>query len=110
MTGDCQRCGACCVGLDVLLTDAEADRFEADPRLVALTTLHVRGGAPALRFMRRDPRTDRCVALEGPLGACRCGIYAERPALCRDFAAGSPDCLAARKRRGLPADDLTAPG
>ena len=31
----------------------------------------------------------------------RCSIYEARPAICREFAAGTPDCHAARKRRGL---------
>jgi Fe-S-cluster containining protein len=76
---------------------------------LALTRLHVRRGAPALRFMRREPGTDRCAALKGSLGDCRCGIYVERPALCRDFAAGSEDCRAARRKRGLAADEPAAP-
>ena len=101
MTFDCQRCGACCFGLDVLLTDAEADDFESRPDRVRLTVLHPRTAAPPLRFMKREAGTDRCVALEGSLGDCRCGIYGERPALCRDFAPGSPDCLAARARAGF---------
>lgn len=100
MSFDCQTCGACCHGLDVLLTDAEADQFEGDPRLVALTTLYRRPGAPALRFMKRHRDTDRCVALDGPLHANACRIYAQRPTLCREFAAGSPDCIAARARFG----------
>lgn len=104
MAGDCQRCGACCIGLDVLLTDAEAERFESQPRLLALTRLHVRSSAPPLCFMKRDAASDRCVALQGVLGQCACGIYDERPALCRDFAAGSPDCQSARRQRGLPAE------
>jgi len=100
MSFDCQTCGACCHGLDVLLTDAEADQFEGDPRLVALTTLYRRPGAPALRFMKRHRDSDRCVALDGPLHANACRIYTQRPTLCREFAAGSPDCVAARARFG----------
>jgi Fe-S-cluster containining protein len=102
-TYECRRCGACCHGLDVLLTDAEAERFESQPRLLALTRLHVRRGAPPLRFMRREPDTDRCAALKGSLGDCCCGIYAQRPTLCRDFTAGSEECLAARRRSGQEA-------
>jgi Fe-S-cluster containining protein len=98
VAADCQRCGACCHGLDVLLSDAEAEQFESDPKLLALTTLCPRPGAPPLRFMKRHADTDRCVALQGPLGHCTCGIYARRPGLCRDFAAGSEDCQASRRR------------
>lgn len=97
-TFDCQSCGACCSSLDVLLTGAEADDFEADPRLAALTVLRCDRPGLTLRFMKRGGPIDRCVALEGPLSHCRCRIYAQRPQLCREFAAGSPDCLTARAR------------
>jgi Fe-S-cluster containining protein len=102
MASDCQRCGACCHGLDVLLSDAEAEQFESDPKWLALTTPYPRTAAPPLRFMKRHPDTDRCVALQGTLGHCTCGIYARRPGLCRDFAAGCEDCQTARRQRGLP--------
>lgn len=98
VTFDCQTCGACCSGLDVLLSGAEADRFEADPRLEPLTVLRCDRPGLVLRFMKRSGPTDRCVAFEGSFFHCRCGIYAQRPALCREFAAGSPDCLTARNR------------
>jgi Fe-S-cluster containining protein len=101
MGGECQRCGACCHGLDVLLSDAEAEQFESDPKLLALTVLRPWGAGPPLRFMKRHKETDRCVALGGVLGECACGIYARRPGLCRDFAAGSEDCQAARRERGF---------
>lgn len=88
------------MGLDVLLTDAEADAFERDPELVRLTTLYQPTASPAVRFMKRHPQTDRCLALEGPLERCRCRIYARRPMLCRALQAGSPDCEQARARAG----------
>jgi uncharacterized protein len=93
---DCQTCGACCSSLDVLLNGAEADEFERDPRLAPLTILRCDRPGLVLRFMKRSGAIDRCVALEGPLTHCRCRIYAQRPELCREFAAGSPDCLACR--------------
>lgn len=112
MKFDCRKCGVCCVGLDVLLTDGEADEFESRPDRVRLTVLYPRTAAPPLRFMKRHAGSDRCVALAGPLGDCCCTIYAERPFLCRDLQAGSPSCLEARARTGpqftLPAD-LPAP-
>jgi len=87
--------------LDVLLSDAEAEEFESDPKLLAMTTLYSCTAAPPLRFMKRHAETDRCVALQGALGQCTCGIYTRRPGLCRDFAAGSEDCQASRRQRGL---------
>lgn len=96
---DCQSCGACCASLDVWLDEADRERFERSPRLLALTVLR-RPGAAAnwdWRFLRRDARTGRCVALAGPLRDCRCTIYADRPHLCRAFEAGSDECRKARR-------------
>jgi uncharacterized protein len=43
-----------------------------------------------------------CAALTGKLGKrVACDVYAERPALCRQFEAGSPECLQARRALGL---------
>ena len=98
MVYDCQHCGACCRGLDVLLDEADTARFLLGPQLLALTHLHQVRPGWKLRFMRRSADTDTCVALEGPLTNCRCTIYEQRPDLCRQFEAGSPDCLAARAR------------
>jgi len=95
---DCQACGACCVGLDVLLDVVDLECLERMPHLVSLTVLHHSRSGLELHLMRRDAGTDRCVALAGPLAQCRCIIYDRRPALCREFAAGSPDCLEARQR------------
>ncbi len=99
---DCVKCGACCwLGPDVLLSDADAERFEADPRLEKLTYVYDRPGWPRVRFMRGDPTTNRCVAFEGHLGQCRCAIHPDRPDLCRIFEVGSPECLEARRKAGL---------
>lgn len=100
---DCQKCGACCAEFDVLLTGTEIDHFERDPVLVTLTVLQPVGSGPPWRFLRRDAESGRCSALAGPLGNCTCSIYADRPALCRAFLAGSPDCLDARRKHGFPA-------
>ncbi len=100
MTYDCQSCGACCFGLDVLLSDAEAARFERTPALEPLTALQHCAPGLMLRFMRKHAETERCVALEGEVGAWRCTIYGERPTLCRDLAPGAPDCLTARRVQG----------
>jgi Fe-S-cluster containining protein len=45
----------------------------------------------------------RCVAFGDRLadGGCGCSIYEARPDICREFQAGSLDCLAARRRRGM---------
>jgi Fe-S-cluster containining protein len=82
---------------DVPLSDGDLTRFEARPRLLAMTYEVHPGRGPYYRMMRRDPVTQRCVALAGELGACRCTIYRDRPMLCGEFPAGSPECLEARR-------------
>lgn len=100
---DCCKCGACCiVGLDVLLTLGESSYFETRADLVQLTVLYQGRFHPAPRFMRQV-EGGRCAALEGELRNCRCTIYGERPSLCREFEAGSEDCLAARQKLGFDA-------
>lgn len=99
---DCTRCGACCcVGLDVVLCPAERDEFVSRPALVRLTVGR-RFGGHRVRVLAHHSDTGRCVALRGPLGDVYCAIYSDRPALCRDFERGSPDCLSARERMGFP--------
>lgn len=47
----------------------------------------------------------RCVALQGEVGKpCGCRIYPDRPSLCREFEAGSPECRQARTAAGLSVD------
>lgn len=51
--------------------------------------------------LQQDGRR-RCVALEGDIGKrCGCRIYSDRPALCREFEAGSLECRQARTAAGL---------
>ena len=46
----------------------------------------------------------RCAALEGVLG-CKvgCSVYVNRPLVCREFQAGSADCLMVRRKLGFEA-------
>ena len=82
--------------------ESDLDRFERSPNLLQLTVIqNPSGAAGQWRFMRRDEKTSQCVALEGGLRNCRCTIYDQRPTLCREFEAGSEDCLEARRRHGI---------
>jgi uncharacterized protein len=103
---DCTRCGACCCNPDE--NRAEGFRFyvevQPDSRLLTRNDLKKRyvieddEGAPHLRL---DP-SGRCVALEGRLGrSVSCAIYRDRPRGCRLVEAGSPQCLQARRERGI---------
>jgi Fe-S-cluster containining protein len=106
---DCQACGACCATFDVWLMEGDRDRFERSARLLPLTVIHRPGTATSeWRFLARDEKTGHCRALEGPLGKCRCTIYDDRPTLCREFEAGSEDCLEARQKHGIGQNRSTA--
>jgi uncharacterized protein len=46
----------------------------------------------------------RCAALRGTLGIdSHCSVYANRPLVCREFQAGSDDCIMVRHSFDLPA-------
>ena len=96
-TLDCQACGACC--------------REAYHRVeVTLRDPFVRTHAHLLDTLVEEGRTVRVLARPGGLCRClvpdaergyRCTTYEERPRTCRDFTAGSANCLEARRRVGL---------
>ena len=100
---DCRTCGACCYGdemwIHVMANDD--DRLERAGVLhLSVLTEHGRG------YFARSMKMQggRCVAYRDSLPdgqGVGCSIYEARPAICREFAAGTPDCHAARKRRGL---------
>jgi Fe-S-cluster containining protein len=76
----------------VTVYGADTERFtlaELDPDAMGcdflLTTPHA-------------PDEVRCIFLTGTLGEkCACSAYERRPQVCRDFEAGTPACIAARK-------------
>jgi hypothetical protein len=46
---------------------------------------------------------NRCSALEGTPGhRAQCSVYAVRPLVCREFQAGSDDCIMVRRSFNLP--------
>jgi Fe-S-cluster containining protein len=104
---DCLTCGACCAspfageGYIQLNEQEEGDLtrlglpvFELipdpDDRVVML------GTKPSSQMGRV------CIALTGKVGKrVACSIYLDRPQLCRQFTAGSPECHQARRAAGL---------
>jgi len=68
-------------------------------RRLTVLTQHGRG------FFSRSMKMvgGRCIAYRDQLedGGCGCSIYELRPDICRTFAAGSPDCHAARRRSSI---------
>ncbi len=106
---DCQACGACCcntarnvaAGTRDYVEVTRKDRLfqEQRPLLRTLAVEREQG----LFYLKLVGDEQRCIALEGELGAgVRCGIYALRPAGCRQVESGDEECLNARRRHGLP--------
>lgn len=89
---DCQECGACCREAYHAVEVARRDPFV---KLRPERIVEVDG---RLQVARRGPR---CGCLDGEAGAWACAVYADRPRTCRDFTAGSANCVDARRRVGL---------
>ena len=101
-TLDCRTCGACCYGDEMWIhVMAPDDDRLGDDRVRHLTVLTRHGRGYVARSMKMEG--GRCVAFRDrlPDGGCGCSIYENRPDICREFEAGTPDCLAARRRRGM---------
>lgn len=90
---DCLACGACCT--DVLFTDVPVEDDDLVLRLYPERVVSKRIGLVLER------KGAQCFALDCSTGETRCIIYAERPAACRLFEAGSADCLRARAKAGV---------
>ncbi len=92
---DCQVCAACCRhAYDLVPVTRRESVVARHPHLIEQKA--------RLYYIRRNPEKGRCAALDGAAaGPYRCTIYADRPATCRDFAAGSASCVEARRRVGL---------
>lgn len=103
---DCLQCGACCVSPFsgegyIHLEPEERDRLrglslpviEMDAAGETLLLLATRVNAQGLRV---------CRALGGSVGRrVACSVYEDRPHLCREFEAGSAECVAARRAAGI---------
>jgi len=98
-------CGACCAHFRVSFYWAEADDAGGAVPVELTEPLSL-----LMRNMRgTNAREPRCVALQGEPGGCTsCGIYAQRPSPCREFAMSGENgiyneaCDRARARYGLP--------
>jgi len=88
---DCQDCGACCHAPNpghVPLTGEDHARLRPSEQ----RDLVVFRGSRC--FMRLDD--GRCVNLVEEDGRFACGVYARRPAICRELERGDPGCGYAR--------------
>lgn len=70
---------------------------ERHPELVVLKPL----GWVMRRRDRAAAQGSDCVGLHRDAGGCTCTVYELRPTNCREFEAGSTECLAARAAFGL---------
>lgn len=106
MEHPCLRCGACCAHFRVAFHWSEADAAlggAVPPQLTEKLDPH------RLAMRGTNARQPRCVALQGTVGtAAHCGIYAQRPSVCREVAPSwefgvlSPQCDKARRAHDLP--------
>lgn len=90
---DCLECAACCHEANVLLDDADFDRWREAGRGDLMGRAYIRrarDGKVTLRFLASGP----CQHLGQDK---KCGIYLIRPDNCRAFVVGSEACLAARE-------------
>jgi Fe-S-cluster containining protein len=90
---DCLECAACCHEANVLLDEADFDRWKQAGRADLMGRAYIRrarDGKVTLRFLASGP----CQHLGSDK---KCGIYLIRPDNCRAFVVGSEACLAARE-------------
>jgi len=92
MIPDCLACGACCAysnSWPVFIGDGDSEGIPED-------LIDFEHG-------RMLCYGQRCAALMGEIG-CRahCSVYNNRPLVCREFQAGSEDCISVRRSFNLP--------
>ncbi|MGF1578943.1 MAG: YkgJ family cysteine cluster protein [Gemmataceae bacterium] len=95
---ECDECGACCRTFPIFASEADAER---EPRVAEEgKTLAAHLKAPGWKFQLYPlPFHENCCFLDHQN---KCTIYTTRPQVCRNFAAGSPQCQEARARVDLP--------
>lgn len=100
----CINCGACCATFRVSFYWSESDPFAGGSVPAELTEKI----SPNLVSMKgTNQPAPRCVALAGEIGSeVGCTIYENRSSTCREFEAGTVDCLKARLRHGISEDLL----
>jgi Fe-S-cluster containining protein len=93
LSDTCTECLACCHDLVVRCTKEDVQR---EPRIIGQADAEE--GRKSYRLCPREIRPGRfnytCPFLRG----WGCEIYDTRPAVCRRFTRGSPECRQARKR------------
>ncbi len=89
---DCVACGACCAYSEswpAFIGDGDGDRIPDE--LIDF------------EHERMQCYGNRCSALVGNIGTSAvCSVYQHRPLVCREFQAGSDDCIMVRRSFDLP--------
>ncbi|MGJ8653998.1 MAG: YkgJ family cysteine cluster protein [Opitutaceae bacterium] len=97
---DCMNCGACCRCFPIFASAKDAQREPRIQRETRKLAEHLATEDKAYQ-MYPLPFHERCVFLkEDQL----CQIYETRPQVCRQFEAGTPQCIEARARKGIGKD------
>jgi len=108
-TLDCQACGACCCNTNEnratrnqwYVEIEHGSRLLTRPDLARKYIAFDREQSPHMRLHADG----RCAALVGTLGNdVHCAVYSQRPRGCRRVQPGDPDCLLARRERGIDQD------
>ncbi|HEY8559421.1 MAG TPA: YkgJ family cysteine cluster protein [Pyrinomonadaceae bacterium] len=96
---DCVTCGACCMAM--LAVGVRPHETTGTENFWEITVKGEKDEILVDRFLRRDPETFYCAALEIVNNEkALCSIYNDRPKMCRDFEAGSDKCHALRRAFG----------
>jgi Fe-S-cluster containining protein len=90
---DCLECGACCHEANVLLDDADFDRWKKGGRGDLINKAYIKRGKDG-KVTLRFADSGRCQHLGRDN---KCAIYTIRPDNCSAFVVGSEACLAARE-------------
>jgi Fe-S-cluster containining protein len=100
---DCQTCGACCASmLCIGISPTEEEEIPTENYWDITAKTSGSGEITVDRYLRRNVENGACAALEGEVGGMvECGIYEQRPRICRAFEAGSDKCRALRRAYGI---------
>jgi Fe-S-cluster containining protein len=107
---DCRLCGACCRQASdgrILVPADDIVRWKRTGRADLALQL-VPGHFSEMAFASRTDGS--CVHLGTPDNRNDCSIYAERGSTCRDFEAGSWQCLEFRREAGIDPPRPLRPG
>lgn len=88
---DCMLCAACCHDNKVVLDDEDIARFKNGGRADLLKRTSVLKGKRLLPLVRNKEKP--CIHLSNRM----CGIYEVRPNMCREFPAGTEQCMTSRE-------------